>query len=236
MVIPLNDTASMGSAVLFYDSETDDHPACFEPFLSIPSTSSTMDFKTVAALAEEMGGMVVDGINDVFVAGTTVGRDYDTLLKGIKLTYDVWMTRVPELWAHVPPEYISLLSLNWQPIGRLWASGSKSSNPVVGNPLGVDVAKKGTYLAWAEVVEWPDKEDNAAVDRWVRETTAAINDAAKAAGIWDAFMYMGDAAGFQDVFSGYGEKNVKRLRGISRAYDPDRVFQKLLPGGFKIGA
>lgn len=46
---------------------------------------------------------------------------------------------------------------------------------------------------------------------------------------------MGDAAGFQDVFAGYGEENVEKLLNISRIYDPERFFQTSMPGGYKIG-
>jgi hypothetical protein len=46
---------------------------------------------------------------------------------------------------------------------------------------------------------------------------------------------MGDSTYFQDIYDGYGEENKQRLLDVSRKYDPERVFQKLLPGGYKIG-
>ena len=235
MVVPLDATSAMGSAVIFYDSETVSAPACFEPFLSIPSISSTLGFKTMAEFADEMGGLVVDKINDLFVAGTTVGKDYDTLYAGVKITNDVFLSKLPELYAAVPASDIALISINWQPIGDLWQAGSKAANPG-GNPLGIDVESKGTYLAWAEVVEWRSEKYNGAVNAWLKSTTEAINNATKAAGIFDAYNYMGDAAGWQEVYAGYGDENVEKLKNVSRAYDPERLFQTLLPGGFKIGA
>lgn len=36
----------------------------------------------------------------------------------------------------------------------------------------------------------------------------------------------------QDVFAGYGARNLKRLRDTRKAVDPDEVFQKLQPGYF----
>ena len=235
MVIPVDPNTTLASVILFYDSSTVSNPPCFAPFLAIPPVSSTLGFKTLSAFAAETGGLVVDHINDIFFAGTTVGKDYDSLLKGVKTTNDVFFDRLPELYAAVPLQNLSLVSIDWQPIGTLWQDGSKRENPN-GNPLGVDPASKGTYLAWAGVVEWIGSEYDNAVNNWVVGTTAAINDATKAAAIFDEFNYMGDAAGFQDVYQGYGSANKDQLLDISRRYDPQRVFQTLLPGGFKIGA
>ena len=234
MVVPSDTENSVGSVVLFYDSETEDRPACFEPFFAIPAIANTLDFKTVAEFAVEVGALVVEDINDMFITGTTVGKDYDTLLEGVKITHDLFIAALPELFAAVPLEDFVLLSVNWQPIGKLWQAGSKASNPG-GNALGIDVASKGTYLAWAKAVEWKSSQYDDAVMAWVQKTTKTIEDATKAAGSYDAFNYMGDAAGFQDVYKGYGAANVKKLLDISRKYDPLRAFQRLLPGGFKIG-
>lgn len=234
MVVPSDAENSIGSVVLFYDSETESRPACFEPFFSIPAIANTLDFKTVAEFAVEVGALVVEDINDMFITGTTVGKDYETLLEGVRITHDLFIAALPELFAAVPLEDFVLLSVNWQPIGKLWQAGSKASNPG-GNALGIDVESKGTYLAWAKAVEWKSSQYDDAVMAWVQKTTKTIEDATKAAGIYDAFNYMGDAAGFQDVYKGYGAANVKKLRDISRKYDPLRAFQRLLPGGFKIG-
>jgi len=48
---------------------------------------------------------------------------------------------------------------------------------------------------------------------------------------------MGDATAFQtkNFYDGYGAANKAKLLSVSRKYDPLRVFQRLLPGGFKIG-
>lgn len=44
----------------------------------------------------------------------------------------------------------------------------------------------------------------------------------------------GDAAGFQSIFPGYGADNHEKLKTIAKNYDPEGVFQNLMPGGFKI--
>ncbi len=53
-------------------------------------------------------------------------------------------------------------------------------------------------------------------------------------GLWHPYIYQNYAGKGQDVFDGYGEENRKRLREIRGKYDPEEVFERLVPGGFKI--
>ena len=235
-IIPAAVPAEAGSVIvviMFYDSDTVSYPECFAPFFAIPTIGNTMTFKTVLQFANENGALVIEDIADVFAAGTVVGKSCDQLLQGIQIVNDTFYSHLPALYAAIPTENIVILQLNWQPLGDLWLSAS-ARNGVNGNPLGLD-AKKGTYLAFAEVVEYRGSQYDEFVSTWIKETTSAINKATKKAGLYDAFNYMGDATGFQEIYAGYGKPNEKRLLDISRRYDPKRVFQKLLPGGFKIG-
>ena len=225
---------TLGAAILYYDSPDTAKPDCFAPFFDIPAIASSVDFKTTAEFAEETGKLVVDGINNMFIAGTHVGKTYEDLLRGVKIVNDKFLERVPALQAIVPAEDLQLVCVDWQPLGELWQKGSRRSNPG-GNALGFDPETKGTYMAWAEVVEWRGSQYDEAVHAWVKETTWAITNATQEAGLWDPFTYMGDATYFQDIYEGYGAENKQRLLDVSRQYDPERVFQKLLPGGYKIG-
>ncbi|KAH8671375.1 FAD binding domain-containing protein [Xylariales sp. PMI_506] len=234
MIIYPFPSIKIASVILFYDSPTDTKPACFEPFFNIFGINLA-GLKTLAEFAEENGALVFEGINDMFIAGTVVGKTYEAVLRGLQITEQVYANAISDLYKAVPLTTLRLVSLDWQPITSLWQAGSQKSNPV-GSPLNVlDPSSNGNYLAYAQVVEWASGEYDDAVLSWVQNTTTAITDATKAAGLYNPFLYMGDAAGFEDVFAGYGTENQQKLLDISRKYDPDRVFQKLLPGGFKIG-
>ncbi|OBT50990.1 hypothetical protein VE04_07938 [Pseudogymnoascus sp. 24MN13] len=230
-VVPIDSTTSVGSVILFYDSTTVSYPACFAPFTSIPSIGNTLDFKTVSQFALQTGVVVTPNINDIFVAGTIVGNSDTQLLQGIQIINDTFFAALPALYAQIPAGNISIIELDWQPIGSLWLNASASKG---GNALGLH-SSKGTYLCYAEVVEWIGSSYDNIVAEWTESTTYAINNATKAAGLYDSFNYMGDAAGFQSMFTGYGAANEAKLLSISRKYDPSRLFQNLMPGGFKIG-
>ncbi|KAL4978282.1 hypothetical protein BDW66DRAFT_158361 [Aspergillus desertorum] len=228
-LVPTPGSPTLASAILFYDSPDISYPEVFKPFTDIPVYASTLGFKTLADFAQELGQMVVNNINDVFVAGTVQGTDYDELYEGISIINSTFFSRLPKLYAQVPASAISTIQLDWQPIGKLWLDASDKAG---GNALGLNASK--VYLAYAEVVEWTDSQYDEIVMQWVEETTDAINAATKEAGLYDSFNYMGDAAGFQKVFPGYGTKNQKQLQSTAKKYDPNAVFQDLMPGGFKV--
>lgn len=48
------------------------------------------------------------------------------------------------------------------------------------------------------------------------------------------WVYMNYADKSQQPLASYGMDNVKKMRDTAAKYDPEQVFQKLCPGGFKI--
>ncbi len=48
------------------------------------------------------------------------------------------------------------------------------------------------------------------------------------------YIYLNYAGKNQDVLGGYGKANVKKMKVLSKKYDPDGVFQTLVPGGWQI--
>ncbi|PGH15342.1 hypothetical protein AJ79_02508 [Helicocarpus griseus UAMH5409] len=220
----------VAAIILYYDSNQVNDPKCFQPFMDIPSISSTLDFKSLKEFSTETGAAVIPGINDIFAAGTVVGKTEEELERGVKITNDVFFAELPALYAQVPKEDFVTIQLNWQPIGGVWLQNSAKKGE---NALGLN-ADKGTYLMYAEVVEWKSSQYDDIINAWVEKTTNAINKATQEAGLYDPFTYMGDAAGFQSVIPGYGAENVAKLREVAKKYDPTGVFQTLMPGGFKI--
>ncbi|ORY68296.1 uncharacterized protein BCR38DRAFT_463837 [Pseudomassariella vexata] len=164
---------------------------------------------------------------------SVVSATPEGLHSSFSVTWEAYLAALPELYAAVPAKALVSVAVYWQPIMRLWMEASKATNPV-GNALGLD-PDKGDYLAWAVVVMWNNTAYDEVVMAWADDTTVKMNDAAKEAGVYDGFKYIGDAAEFNDVFGGYGCESREKLLHISRKYDPDRLFQALMPGGFKIG-
>ena len=55
-----------------------------------------------------------------------------------------------------------------------------------------------------------------------------------AAGKFNEYIYLNYALPSQDPISGYGVDNKAALQAASAKYDPNGVFQTLVPGGFKL--
>lgn len=83
-------------------------------------------------------------------------------------------------------------------------------------------------------VSYDAASDDAAILSAVTDFFAAANSLAESKGTRHPFQYLNYAYKTQDPISGYGPASVARLRAASAKYDPYGVFQKQVPGGFKL--
>lgn len=81
---------------------------------------------------------------------------------------------------------------------------------------------------------WFANDDTKARDT-IKSITAEIETATKAEDSYLPYLFMNDASESQDVIAHYGAENVGKLKAVQAKYDPKGVFQKLVPGGFKLG-
>ena len=60
------------------------------------------------------------------------------------------------------------------------------------------------------------------------------NEAARDMGLLHDFVYLNYANQAQDPISTYGRENVASLKRAAKRYDPRGIFQRQVPGGFKL--
>lgn len=120
------------------------------------------------------------------------------------------------------------VALGLQPIS---SSVVRAGNARGGNPLGLESANQTWFVLDAG---WWD----ASGDDKMRVATQRIRDrieqVAREEGEHVEYLFMNDASHDQDVIGHYGSENVRRLRHVQRKYDPSLVFQRLVPGGWKL--
>lgn len=102
-----------------------------------------------------------------------------------------------------------------------------------GNVLGLG-ADDGNLLNALTTVFWDSAEDDALVEGQVQELFARAAARADELGVAHPYLYLNYAAPWQDPIAGYGDESVAFLRGTSATYDPTGLFQKHVPGGFKL--
>jgi len=125
-----------------------------------------------------------------------------------------------------------LWSITFEPLpsiitkyGDLKGGNSLGTSPKDGNAIILLVSALSTNAA-----------SNSAIEKMARTMFTRINTAMKAMGTLHTFEYLNYADASQDPIRSYGPANVQRLKQASKRYDPKGVFQKQVPGGFKLGA
>lgn len=122
--------------------------------------------------------------------------------------------------------------------GLLWT--------VVLQPLLSDWVRKGddnpldlqdTYASLVVViftVDWDESRDDDFVKTLTKRTVEQIDDFATANKTGHPYRYLNYCADWQKPFLGYGEENLQFLRGVSKTYDLDGLFQRGCVGRFKL--
>ncbi|KAL9948128.1 hypothetical protein D7B24_002378 [Verticillium nonalfalfae] len=113
------------------------------------------------------------------------------------------------------------------------SAAAVGKNNGVGNAFGLNTEE--SYIWWQIATSWDRPEDDLRLEAWAKNLLGRLHKANKDKGLATEFLYIGDAAEWQDPIQTYGEENLKRLRAARDQYDPQLVFTKLAWGGFKLG-
>lgn len=140
---------------------------------------------------------------------------------------------VEELIRFIPEQDFETQCL-FQPVPRYFAELSAAATGGPKNILGLEttLTEDSILLLAVTMVKTAEQERFAypLVKKWVEDVRAF----AESVGGAQDWLYLNYADSTQDVLRSYGEENVKLMREVSRKYDPEGVFQRLCPGGFKI--
>lgn len=138
-------------------------------------------------------------------------------------------TLVEELKTIVPDGNM-LSQCIFQPLPKLYTERALEAG---GNVMGLERQKEDGVLLLA-LIELPTADQRAAaypkVKAWIEDVQAFASSIDGA----QEWLYMNYADPDQDVLGSYGVENVNFMKKMAAKYDPEQVFQKLCPGGFKI--
>jgi len=196
-------------------------PGVFEKFWRSSLTATTKG-TTISAIAEQNAFSTATGGRTLWATFTHVNS---------AAFMEVLMDLATEKGREMP-----LLSSGIQLISQpLWhASRAKSFAATGGNILGLEESSDDLVIVLASV-SWTSSGSDKAVRQIMKEFIDAAQAEAKKMGVYNRYIYLNYAADFQDVLGGYGEKSVAFMKEVSRKYDPQQMFQRQVPGGFKLG-
>ncbi|KAI1080778.1 hypothetical protein F5B20DRAFT_570237 [Whalleya microplaca] len=195
-----------------------------EPFTKvegqIPGMNTLRVHSLVEAAKEQAGEMSVPQRSAYM--NTHVKADVGMLQAGA----DIWTASLGPIKGCAG--LICSYTLQPYAVSQLEASAKKG-----GNSLGLDPSL-GPIVSIALLMYWVDAGVDEKILGAAREALENIDREAEARGLGIPFKYMNYAATFQDPIGSYGAENKAKLQAASRKYDPEGVFQKGVPGGWKL--
>lgn len=81
---------------------------------------------------------------------------------------------------------------------------------------------------------WTDPALDNTVKHAQEQFIKVTETVARQHGTYSPFIYLSYSGPSQQPLCGYGSQSVSFLKEVAKKYDPRAVFQKLMPGGFKI--
>ncbi|CAO1598652.1 hypothetical protein XANCAGTX0491_002410 [Xanthoria calcicola] len=212
---------------LKYPSTTlDTKPAVFQPFFDIGSQlGQTMRVSNVTDFTTEQGAFSPDGFRQLY--RTTTFKNSRPFLDRV---YTLWDTTIPLIKPIAGIQW----ALSIQPIPPIITS---RSGPLGGNSLGLSPTSDGPLVNCLLTATWNNTADDILAQNTAVQLFDDIEKEARVQNkpsLYHPYKYLNYADGSQDVIGGYGPEVKKRLRDVSRKYDPRGVFQRQVPGGFKL--
>ncbi|KAI0553292.1 bifunctional solanapyrone synthase [Xylaria curta] len=89
-------------------------------------------------------------------------------------------------------------------------------------------------LWYAITVGWLLEKDDQQAEKILVDILTAVEDYTKSRNQYSPFLFTNDAYTTQKPFESYGVESFAKLQATREKYDPTGVFQKLVPGGFKL--
>lgn len=102
-----------------------------------------------------------------------------------------------------------------------------------GNILGIDKIEDNAII-WLGSVAVNTVEQEEIGRQKIHAWKDAIEEYSKSIGALLSYRYCNYAEQSQNVMRSYGEENFRKMQAVADKYDPERVFQTRVPGGFKL--
>ncbi|KAJ5736907.1 Bifunctional solanapyrone synthase [Penicillium malachiteum] len=202
--------------VLYY-GEPIANPPVYQPFSSIPSPLvNTLRTTNVSDLSTEQASRLPVGsdraINMVYSFKNAAASVYSEI-------FETWESATRDL-AHIEGlQFVLLLQPHPVSDGR--------------NSLGLPPGGEDIVMS-VIIVSYSNTADDKIVRKRLKEVFNQHEDILRRGGYFIPWKYLNYADKLQDPIGSYGHDIKCRLQGVSKKYDPNGLFQTIVPGGFKL--
>ncbi|CAK1358537.1 Bifunctional solanapyrone synthase [Cercospora beticola] len=195
----------------------------FKEFFSIPGNiSDTTGLRNMTSLAHEF-----EAPKDRRVQFATLTFKSD--IRVLQRAHESFLKVIDELNGRMNGGYFQAWTL-YQPIPTIFAKHGLEKG---GNVMGLD-RYDDTLIMYETYFRWKETENDQVIEeqsKWLRDD---IQSFAASVGADVDWLYLNYADKDQKALEGYGAENVAKIRAAAQLYDPQGVFQNMVPGGFKI--
>ncbi|KAL9069709.1 MAG: hypothetical protein Q9157_006059 [Trypethelium eluteriae] len=200
----------------------ENNPKAFERFTEIqPQVSNTMRISNQLDFAKEFEEGMPNGQRTYFIT-STFGNDREFLTTVYNYLIDA-SARIANVTG-------AILTLSIQPIStKLLEESTKRG----GNMLGLHPSEGPLVLCLISAT-WTRDTDDDVMNRVGQELDRRIVAAARGKGLLNNWIYLNYASSWQGPLHGYGSQSEREMQAASLKYDPNGIFQTLVPGGFKL--
>ncbi|KAI0423484.1 FAD-binding domain-containing protein [Xylaria sp. FL1042] len=207
-----------------YYNEAVENPSVLEPFTPLDAQIpglNTLRIHTLPEAAKEQAGEITMPPRSAYM-NTHIKADISMLLIGA----DIFKAAIEPIKSC--DGLICSYTLQPYPVSLLKSSASKG-----GNSLGLDPSL-GPIVSIALLMYWKSAHDDEKILGAFRAAIEQIDEKAKMNEVAIDFKFMNYSFNFQDPIGSYGPENRRRLQEASRKFDPEGVFQRGVPGGWKL--
>ncbi|KAF2191541.1 FAD-binding domain-containing protein, partial [Zopfia rhizophila CBS 207.26] len=214
--------------IAYTNGDTAWPPPAFEDLAKMPTLASSIRKDKLSSFTNELATVlaITNGRNNLLVTLTFVNKP-DVAQDFMAEVYTLADTTAKQLASVLG----LVFTMTFQPLPYSIYSKSSSTG---GNALGLN-RFTDDLINLLFTLSWQLPVDNETVEAAMRNLEEEIEASAREKGVYNEFVYLNYAAGWQDPIKGYGSESVDFLRRVSRTYDPNGLFQKACPGGFKLG-
>jgi FAD/FMN-containing dehydrogenase len=187
-----------------------------------PALFSTLRVTNLSAILLEQAAASPRGLRQV-TNTVTFHLNHEML----EDSFEIWNNSLSKV--RNVPNIVYSWTLEPLPASMLAKSAASAGGNVFGLP-----SNNQTLILGLLSASYTNPEDDGLILATTDQVTADIEARASTLGILEKWKYAGYAGRRQRVIESYGSKNVAFLRSVSRKYDPLQLFQKALPGGYKL--
>lgn len=198
------------------------HPEIFSEIESImPQLDNSLRIITLSDLTSEGSSFLPRGYRDLMATVTFV-NNLDVMQAVQNATLEIYnsVASVPDMqWIY-----------SYEPLPSFFTQASTERG---GNMLGLNRTQDNLIVMMLSP-RWQSADYDAVMYNASVAWVDTLTQLTAALGFGSSFVYLNYADSFQNPLGSYGTDSVAFMKHVAREYDPDQVFQELVPGGFKI--